>query len=175
MTRDVSAIFFLWKHKAIAQIDDAWNTTPRLIRIDIYSKSLNLEKAGKSSQRIDVGNRIVGNRIVICSNKGCGKCESSGVESDGTHLLFSQFSHTFDYKDNHLVIFEMFFIKDLKPTLNSLMPSVQNYFFRSIYKSLLLSCLLLYVFSLLIFKIILFFMSHILLLFSDHSIFLNYL
>ena len=64
--------------------------------------------------------------------------------------------------------FENKTIKDLKPT-----PSKQSYLFRSVYESLLLYislCLLFVIF----FTIILLLMLHILLLFSDYMVFLNY-
>ena len=60
MTRDVWAIFFIFcKHKAIAYIDDAWNATSRLIRINIPFRKGWQEFSTNPS-----------GKVVTCSNEG---------------------------------------------------------------------------------------------------------
>ena len=61
-------------------------------------------------------------KIVTCSNEGCGKCESSGVESDGIHLSkdVAFFFHTLGNIDNHLDIPAVMEFGNVDPGLQSL-------------------------------------------------------
>ena len=67
-------------------IHDTWNITQRFIQIDICSKSVNSEGLARVLNEtlcIEFGIR---GKLLLAAIEGWGKCESSGIESDGIHL-----------------------------------------------------------------------------------------